>query len=178
MKNSIVVALAFGVNCEVNIAPTNSLLAEFTENLVRGFNCPVITQQDISSILPEGLNIINVREKTGHPPPTLRILIEAVWWASGSGVEHIIIVCAKPHQKRVEADMKFCLKLFFRSKITFSFCEEIDTISYKNWFDPNNAQTRIRSSDEWEKREKTIEKARFFYICYNLLSFFAHYFLL
>lgn len=158
MKNVGIVAFAFGVPYTIK---SNILLAEIASKNACEFNAPVYTQRDIR--LMDGIEVEYIEEDNGNPPSTLQIARGAIQWAKRKRLVRLMIVAAKPHLWRVLRDLNRAVDEDNGvPQIRIYICDEVSDSSEDYWFCSDSIQKRVRSRDEWNKRERILKILPFF----------------
>jgi len=155
-----VVAFAFGVPETIR---SNQRIAQIASQKAREFKAPVYTQIDvrIDVRVDTDIKVEYAEEKTGNPPPTLRIARGATQWAKWRRITYLWVVAAKPHLWRCMRDLKKAV-IEEGLDIFVVACKEIDQYPEDEWFCQNSTQARVRSRKDWERREKILKVMPFF----------------
>lgn len=156
MKMAGIVAFAFGAPSTIL---SNRRIAEIASRKAHGLERLVYTQLDIrvdSSVLVD-----YTWEKPGSPPSTLRMARGAVKWAKRYGLDRLWVAAAKPLLWRALRDLWQVVRES-EEQIEVCVCEEIERYPEDSWFCPDSTQGRVRSREEWDKREKIIKRMPFF----------------
>lgn len=162
MAREGVVAFAFGVPATIL---SNRRIAEIASKKARELNAPVYTQRDVQ--IESGIAVKFIEEKSGEPPPTLRIARGAVRWAKKKGISELWIVAAAPHLWRCKRDLSRAVSEM-KSIICVRVCNEITQYSESSWYCLDSMQARTRSAEDWWKRERILHKLPFFF--YKLIA--------
>lgn len=142
-----VVAFAFGTPSTIR---PNTRIASITARKARELQAPVYTQADIA--LEPGVETVQIDEKDGKPPPTLRIARGAARWAKARRLTELWVVAAKPHLWRAERDLREAVQEV-GGGITIRVPDEIRNSPSHEWFCCDSEQERTRSASAWKKRE-------------------------
>lgn len=161
MRITGVVVFAFGTPATIS---SNERLARIASDRARRLVAPVYTQRDILVGAEQRVQYI---EEEGSPPPTLRIARGAVQWAIERGINHLLIIAARPHLRRVLRDVRKAVREA-RVEIEVYSCSEIENSKESSWFCPDSKQPRVRSAINWYPREVILRWMPFF--LYKLLA--------
>lgn len=151
-----VVAFAFGVPDSIN---SNVCIASIAQQQACEVEGPIYTQRDVR-VKPD-VEVKYTEEEPNNPPPTLRIARGAVRWAQQLGLDELWIACAKPHLWRCKRDLEFAVREA-GAQITVRVCEDIERYPENEWYCLNSTQPRVRSREEWRKRERVLERMPMF----------------
>ena len=137
----------------------NQRIAEIASKKARELNGEIYTQLDIR--IGEGVPVEYTKEEPGNPPPTLRIARGAVQWAKRHRFTELWVVAAKPHLWRALRDVQQAVREV-EAQIEVRACKEIEQYPKDSWFCPDSTQNRVRSREEWDKRERILKLIPFF----------------
>lgn len=156
MKTTGIVAFAFGVPETIR---SNQRIAQIASLKARELGAPVYTQLDVR--VESGIEVEYTDEKSGNPPPTLRIARGAVQWAKRHRLTELWVVAAKPQLWRALRDVEQAVREA-GEKIEVRVCKEIEHYPEDSWFCSDSTQDRVRSREAWNKREKVLKLMPFF----------------
>jgi hypothetical protein len=151
-----IVAFAFGTPSSIR---SNVIIAKIASRKARELKVPVYTQQDV--VVDPEVEVFFTDEKSGEPPPTLRISRGAVSWAKKTGLRHLWICAASPHLWRCRRDFT---RAILETGLDISIWAFSETGLHHEdvWFCPDSTQKRTRSREAWEKRERILRIMPFF----------------
>ncbi len=144
-----VVAFAFGT-------PYTTQANREIRNIAARCSAPIFTQQDIQFPDIWNMDVTYCVEKSGEPPPTLRIAREAVQWAVRLGIDEVTVVAARPHLWRAMRDMKMALKESGATYILVTKSSEVGQHPDDSWYSADSTQERARSARAFLPREYTL----------------------
>ena len=156
MKTVGIVAFAFGIPKTIL---SNQRISKIASQKARELGAPVYTQRDI--YVGSGIEVKYTDEKTGSPPPTLRIARDAVQWAKQQGFRELWIVAAKPHLWRCVRDLTQSVREA-KTYVAIRVCKEIDEFPEEEWYCSDSTQPRARSRKNWQARERILKLLPFF----------------
>lgn len=153
MPKSAILAYAFGVPSTIR---SNQLIADIASKKATALgSATVYTQLDI--VPWPTVKTVRVKEEPGKPPPTLTIARWGVKQAQEDRVTELWVVGSKPHIWRCLRDTEYAIKEI-HAPIRVRYCDEVYSYSEDVWFCPDSTQQRTQSKENWEGREKILEK--------------------
>lgn len=151
MKQVGIVAFGFGVPETIL---SNQRIAQIASQKAHELGAPVYTQLDVR--IESGIEVKYTDEEPGNPPPTLRTARGAVQWAKQNGFTWLWVVAAQPHLWRCLRDLRQAV-IEVGAQIHVAHCPEVLGYPEDSWFCPDSKQDRVRSREEWDKREKVLK---------------------
>jgi len=151
-----IAVFAFGVPYNIN---SNKLIAEIASRKAREIKAPIYTQLDIR--INSEVKVEYINEIQGNPPPTLRMARGAIHWAKFNEITELWVCAAKPHLWRCLRDLKYAANES-GIKIEIKICEMIKWYSENYWFCPDSTQEFTRSRENWQLREKILQRMPIF----------------
>ncbi len=173
MANKIgVVAFAFGAPSKIR---SNQIIGRIASQIASELKAVgIYTQADINiegeikvRQTEDAIEIHQINEEFGNPPPTLRIARGAIKWAKESGIRDIWIVAAEPHIWRALRDTQ---KAAREAGLIINIWATPRINQYKelDWFCLDSTQERTQSRADWEKRERVLRHTPFW--IYKLIA--------